>query len=88
MNAIFAPNNGNIVKRTLLNGEPLSDRNVHPLNLSLNLLGYRVLLKKTWNVVCFASKRPTSGFEESVSNKPNEPEEREKKCAFDPFLIF
>jgi hypothetical protein len=47
----IAPNNGNIVKRTLLNGGPLSWAVSPDLNpLLLNGVA------RAWNVVCFATK--------------------------------
>ena len=79
----FAPNNGNIVKRTLLNGEPLSALDLHPLNI-LGLLLNRV--NRTWNVVCSAIGRTKSGFKTPGGNEP-EPEEEEQTREFDPILV-
>ena len=73
----FAPNNGNIVKRTLLNGESLS---ANVLCLLLNRV-YRA-----WNVVCSAVGRTTSGLETPDGNEPG-PEEEKQTCKFDPILL-
>jgi hypothetical protein len=54
----FAPNNGNIVKRTLLNGESLSALEFHPLNV-LGLLLNKA--DRILNVVCSAG-RTTPGL--------------------------
>ncbi len=67
----FAPNNGNIVKRTLLNGESLSDLNLHPLNK---------------NVVCSAMRRTKSGnvfFKTPGNNEP----EGDQTYVFNPVLV-
>jgi hypothetical protein len=71
----FAPSNGNIVKRTLLNGESLSNLVLNPLSL-LNHHG-------DWNVVCSAIRRTNQS---SVPGN-NEPEEKEEQTFFDPTLV-
>ena len=78
----FAPNNGNIVKRTLLNGESLSALEFNPLNV-LGLLLNKA--DRIWNVVCSAG-RTTPGLRPPVGNEPD-PEEEEQTRKIDPILV-
>jgi hypothetical protein len=79
----FAPNNGNIVKRTLLNGESLSALELHPLNVLRLLLNQ---VDRAWNVVCSAVGRTTPGLKTPDDNEPG-PEEEEQTRKFDPILM-
>ena len=79
----FAPNNGNIVKRTLLNGESLSALELQPLNLLCLLLNQ---VDRTWNVVCSAVGGTKSGLKTPDGNEPG-PEEEEQRRKFDPILV-
>jgi hypothetical protein len=79
----FAPNNGNIVKRTLLNGESLSALELHPLNVLCLFINQVV---RALNFVCYSTGRTTSGPRIPDSNEPN-PEEEEQTRKFDPILV-
>jgi hypothetical protein len=78
----FAPNNGNIVKRTLLNGETLSALELHPLNVLCLLLNQ---VDRACNFVCYSVGRTTSGPKIPDSNEPSPEEEQTRK--FDPILV-